>query len=329
MAVSTTRRTWIRRLVTWGLTIVLLAWVFQKVPLAQTWTALRAAGPAAVVGLTLVYFAYSFAADVVATWATFGWFCAPLRLLDVFGIRGATYLLAVVNYNLGQGGIVYVVGKQSGVGIARATGTVLLTMGVMFVSLLMLAALGSWTGNPSEHRLWLMRWISTGGLAAFAAYLLIIAVQPALLARREVFRPLFEAGVTGHAKAWVVRFPHVAGHVVFQWALLQVFGVRVPFSDAATLLPVTFVITWIPITVQGLGTSQVATIELFSRYATGTTLEERNAQVLGFSLALSATFLVYSLVAGLACLRTPIARSALLAGREPQASSDRMRGGDA
>ncbi len=308
MATSATRRIWLRRVVTWGITVALLAWVFHTVPLAHTWAAIQDAGPATVAGLGLVYFLYSFAADVIATWATFGWFCTRLSLRDVFGIRGATYLLAMVNYNLGQGGIVYFVGKKRGVGIARATGTVLLTMGVMFVALLLLAAAGSWLGDPNEPRLRLMRWISAGGLAAFVVYLGVIVARPSFLARRAIFQPLFDAGIVGHAKAWLVRFPHVAGHVVFQWALLKLFGVHIPFLAAATLLPVTFVISWIPITVQGLGTSQVAAVQLFSRYGTGASLDERNAQVLAFSLVLSALFMVYSLIVGLLFLRTEIAR---------------------
>lgn len=323
---KTTHKTWIRRVVTWGITIALMAWVFHTVPLAKTWAAVKAAGPVAVAGLSLAYFLYSYVADAVATWATFGWFCSKLPLRDVFSIRGATYLLAIVNYNLGQGGIVYVVGKKRGVGIARATGTVLLTMGVMFVALLILAFAGSWLGDASEARIRLMRWISAGGLAAFVVYLGVIAARPAFLTRYALFQPMFDAGIAGHAKAWLVRFPHVAGHVCFQWALLQLFGVRIPFSAAATLLPIGFVISWIPITVQGLGTGQVAAMELLSRYGTGVSLEERNAQVLAFSLALSATFMIYSLVIGLLFLRTEIARSSVAAARQPESMQEAGRG---
>jgi len=182
--------------------------------------------------------------------------------------------------------------------------------------LLILAFAGAWLGDPTEPRLRLMRWISSGGLVAFLLYLGVIVARPAFLARRALFQPLFDAGLTGHLKAWLVRFPHVAGHVVFQWALLRLFDVDISFSTAATLLPVTFVIQWIPITVQGLGTHQIAVMELFGKYAAGGTLDERNAHVLAFSLALSATFMLYSLVIGLLFLRTEIARSAADASRE-------------
>jgi hypothetical protein len=306
----TTRTRRMRHAITWIVTIALLAWVLHAVPLARMWQATIAAGLASVVALTLAYFLYSYVVDAVATWGTFAWFCAKLRPGDVFAIRGATYLLAMLNYNLGQGGIVFLVGRKPGVGLARATGTVLLTMGVMLVALLMLAFSGSMLSTVDDPRLKLMRWISGGGLVAFILYLVVIRLRPAFIANREVLTPLFDAGLIGHLKAWLIRLPHVVGHIVFQWALLNVFGIRIPFLAAAALLPVQFVIGWIPITIQGLGTQQVAAMELLSRYGTAATLDGRHAQVVAFSLSLSSLFTVYSILIGVLCLQTQVAREA-------------------
>jgi hypothetical protein len=302
------RSPWPKRILTWSVTLGLLGWVFASVPLSQAWQALEAAGPGTVLGITAVYFAYTFVADAGATWATFRWFCARLRLRDVIAIRGVTYLLALLNYNVGQGGIVYFVAKKHGVGVTRATGTVLLTMGVMLVALLLLAAVGSATAGAGDPRLAVMQKITTVGLAGFLVYLVLIRLAPPFLTRHEVLAPLFDAGITGHLKAFLVRFPHVAGHVLFQWVLLRMFGVEVPFLAAATLLPVVFVVGWIPIAVQGLGTQQVASIALFARYASGTTADEQAAKVVAFSLTLSAIVSCFSALTGLAFLGTASAR---------------------
>ena len=282
----------------------MLWWVFRTVPLARVWQALQSAGPAAVLGVTAAYFVYTFAADACATWATFGWFCAKLKLWDVITIRGVTYLLALLNYNVGQGGIVYFVVKKHGVGAARATGTILLTMGVLLVELLLLAGIGSMVADAGDLRLAVMQKITTAGLLAFALYLVLIRLAPPALARRPMLEPLFDGGVGGHLKALLVRVPHVAGHIFFQWILLRMFGVAVPFSAAATLLPVLFVVGWIPIAVQGLGTQQVAAIALLAGYATGTNAEERAAKVLAFSLTMAALLLCFSAVTGLVFLGT-------------------------
>jgi len=282
----------------------LLWWVFRTVPLGRVWQALQGAGPAAVLAVVAVYFVYTFAADAFATWATFGWFCAKLKLWDVITVRGITYLLALLNYNLGQGGIVYFVVKRHDVGAARATGTVLLTIGVLLVQLLLLAAIGSTVANSRDPQLAVMQKITAVGLFAFALYLVLIRLAPRVLARRPILEPLFDAGVTGHLKAMLVRAPHVAGHILFQWVLLRMFGVAVPFSAAATLLPVLFVVGWLPIAIQGLGTKQVAAIALFASYATGASQEERAARVVAFSLTVTAVVLFFSAVTGLAFFGT-------------------------
>jgi hypothetical protein len=294
---------WLKRIGPWLVAAALLAYVFRTVPFGRTWQAALAVGPASLLAVATLYFLYSYTADILATWATFRWFCARLRFWDVVAIRGATYLLAIINYNLGQGGIIYVVGKNRGVGMRRATGTVLLTMGVMLVALLMLAGLGSVLGDARDPRLRVVRGICGLGLLAFVVYLVIIKLRPGFLARRAVLAPLFDAGLGGHAKAWLVRFPHVAGHVVFQWWMLRLFHVDLPFGAAAMLLPIIFVIAWIPITVQGLGTQQVAALELLGRYSHAASPDLAQGQILAFSLAQSALFAAFSILTGLICLR--------------------------
>jgi len=326
MARESPVKVWVKRVAPWLVAAALLAYVFHTVPFARVGAELKRVGFWGVFVFSVIYFIYAYSADVLATWATFRWFCAPLKLRDVIVIRGATYLLAMINYNLGQGGIVYLVGRRRGVGVARATGTVLLTMGVMLVALLLLGGIGSYLGDAREPRLRLVRIICTGGLAAFALYLVVIAIRPGFLARRALLQPLFDAGIVGTFKAFLVRFPHVVGHVIFQWILIRMFRVDLPFAEAATLLPVVFVIAWIPITVQGLGTQQVAAMELLGKYASGATLEEQRAQIVAWGLTITVMFVAYSIVTGLLCLR---GATALAAAPPPPDEAPPAAGGEA
>jgi hypothetical protein len=106
------------------------AWLFWKVPMREVWAAITHAAPwtvPVVMGtVVLVYLADSF-----AMWRTFGWFLAKLPFRDVMIVRGATYLLAAINYSVGQGAIVYFVHRARGVPIMRGVATVLLIMGPM------------------------------------------------------------------------------------------------------------------------------------------------------------------------------------------------------
>src|SRR3982750_3017053 len=96
------------RALAWLVTAGLLYVLFRRIPFSEVVAAARAAPgwvvPAAVGGTLLIYLCDSF-----AIWKTFGWFLAKLSFPDVLLVRGATYLLAAINYNVGQGAIVYFV----------------------------------------------------------------------------------------------------------------------------------------------------------------------------------------------------------------------------
>src|SRR5262245_28049512 len=90
------------RAAAWIVTAGLLAWLFWRTPFSQVVAATRAAAPwtvpAALLALAGIYLG-----DSYAIWKTFGWFLARLSLAEVLVVRGATYLLAAINYSVGQG----------------------------------------------------------------------------------------------------------------------------------------------------------------------------------------------------------------------------------
>src|SRR5688500_17781121 len=126
------------RILAWVVALGLLAFLLSRISLADMLRAVQASAswtvPAVAVGVLLVYLADSF-----AIWKTFGWLVAKLSFREVLVVRGATYLLALVNYALGQGAIVYFVNRSRGVPVMRGTAAVLLVMGINVLVLLMLA----------------------------------------------------------------------------------------------------------------------------------------------------------------------------------------------
>ena len=77
------------------------------------------------------------ATDTLATWVSL--LAVRLRwpMREVLAVRGATYVLSLLNYVVGQGGIGYYLHK-GGVSTLRATGVTLFIMGTTFVALLAL-----------------------------------------------------------------------------------------------------------------------------------------------------------------------------------------------
>ena len=202
----------------------------------------------------------------------------------VFAIRGATYLLVIINYALGQGAFGLYLGR-TGIKGARAAGSTLFLVGTNLAAL-MLVTLGVWLiggGDPAYRTLW---WTLVIGCSAFAAYLVVVALAPPFLAQQPLLAPFFEAGVRGHVIAVIGRLPHTAMMIMAPWVAIRAWGIEVPIAAAASLMPVVAIATVLPISPAGLGTTQAALVYFFTAYASA-------AHILAFSVV----YFVYGVVA--------------------------------
>jgi hypothetical protein len=245
------------------------------------------------------------ATETFATWVGLAALRMRRSIADLFFVRGATYLLFVINYALAQGAFgVYL--HRTGVSPRPAVGATLFLMGVNVAALLLLTSVG-WAldGSPVPAGLW---WTLTVGGAGLALYLAVILVAPGPLARVEWLAPLFASGVRGHALGIAARIPHVVGIVLSQWLAMRVWGIDVPASAVLTIVPAIAVAAALPIAPGGMGTMQAAAVYFFSDYAPGATADERAAAVLAFSVVHLVWGLVAVVVVGLPCI--PRARRA-------------------
>ena len=304
------------RAAAWLVTATLLFLLFRKIPFATVLAATRNAAvwtvPVAAAWIAVIYFADSF-----AIWKTFGWFLAPLSYAQVLVVRGATYLLAAINYNVGQGAIVYFVHRATGASVMRGVATVLLIMGVNVLALLVLTTVGLAIAPDVPHAVAIVVGVAYAGLAVYA---LAVATKPRWLAQRPVFDVLLAAGPAGHVRALLVRVPHILALMTFQTCMLRAFGVAVPVGQALATLPIVFFIAVLPISVQGLGTTQAAMVFFFARYAPGNA-EAQKAAVLASSLFGQALALTLQTVLGLACLRSRVGRELKTASESAAATA--------
>jgi hypothetical protein len=302
------------RLAAWLVTLGLLAFLFRKISPQAVMAATRGAAPWAIpVGLLCLVGIYL--ADSFAIWKTFGWFLAKLSFPDVLVLRGGTYLLAAINYNVGQGAIVYFVHRATGAPVLRGVATVLLIMGVNILALLFLTTAGMAIAPDLPHGVSVIVGAAYAGLAVYA---LVVALRPRWLAARPIFDVLLSAGLGGHLRALAVRIPHIATLVALQFSMLRAFGVAVPLSQAIVTLPLVFFVAVLPISVQGLGTTQAAMIYFFARYAAGGSTAQE-AAVLASSLFAQVLSLGFQTVLGLVCLRSRTGRELRTASTRPAA----------
>lgn len=292
------------RVLPWVVTVGLLAIVFSRISFHDVVNGARSAAPW-MVPVTLACVAAVYLADSFAIWKTFGWFLTRISFTDVLLVRGATYLLAAINYNVGQGAIVYFMHRNAGTTIMRGVATILLVLGTNVLALLFLATAGLTVAPAVPFAVKVLVAIAWGGLAI---YTVLIAVRPRWL-DKPVFEVLLNAGLGGHLRALAVRVPHIASLVVFQFTLLHAFGVQVPLVDALATLPVVFLVAVLPISVQGLGTTQATMAFFFARYAPGPDLKTQVATVVAASIVGQAIASAFQAGLGVLCLRSRVGRA--------------------
>ena len=193
----------LRTVLPWFVTVALLAYMLRPYGNADGRTELVAAyarPPAWAVIFPVLGACGAFFADSLATFLALYWAAARLRYRELVIIRGVTYFLAIVNYNLGQAALVVALTKR-GIAMTRATGLILFTMGINVIVLLACTSISLATGAPAPPILRTVLWAAAASLPVYAGLLLL---KPTFFATRALLTPLFELGIAGHLKAYLI-----------------------------------------------------------------------------------------------------------------------------
>ena len=273
-----------RRTAPWLVVIAILGYLFAEIPISEVKEALSPVSLPLLLGLALVSVVCILAADSFALWVAFRETLPPpvLSYPTAIRLRGASYLFTLVHYGVGQGSLVYFLRRHFGVPLGAGGASVILATGAFLLVIALMMGIGIVTGAIPEIAE--MRLFGIAVIAAVPIYLLVIATQPRLLSRWQIFRGLVDAGVSGTLRVGCARTLHIAVLVAAHWLVMRLFGIDIPVQTALLRLPVVFTIAALPIAPSGLGTSQLAAIALFSQYAPGETKSEQNAAILAYSL---------------------------------------------
>lgn len=293
----------LRRLWPWLVGAAILIAVATRIPYDAFRSAVGRGPHLTLAAVDLAIVAMVLGSDSVSTWIGLCVLRMRRPLREVIAVRGATYLLFLLNYALGQGGFGYYL-HRSGSSPMRAVGATLFLIGTNLATLLIVTAI-AWRlhGAAADARL---GWTLVAGCAGLAMYLAVIALAPGPLAGRQMLAPLFDAGIRGHAAAMLGRLPHVAVMVIGQWVAIHAWGIEVPFGVGIAIMPLVVIASVLPISPAGLGTTQAALVYFFQGYAGGATADDRAAIVLAFAIVHFVYGVLASLLVGLAC--TPLAK---------------------
>jgi uncharacterized membrane protein YbhN (UPF0104 family) len=295
----------VRRWLPWLIAAAILAVMAARLDTADLARAF-ATGPSFQVALCST--AVVVAALAADSWATLQAFAATGVRCPWGGLleaRGASYLLGLLGGAVGQGGMgIYL--HRAGAGAVRALGTVGFLLATQLTALAAVAACGAAAelADPAGASSLVRRSLPLLALlaAGFALYALVLVWRPAWLTRHALLAPAFGAGLGGFLRSTAARLPHVLVMILGLWLGLRLWGVPMPLAHGLVVIAITVLITVVPLVPSGIGTLELAVVELVAPYAPAAAAAAQRASVLAFTLVYHLFSILTQGAIGLLCL---------------------------
>jgi hypothetical protein len=261
-----------------------LAGVFAKV----NWLAL--------VGLLIPYSLVFFLLDSVAVWRTVNWFNARVRYRDILPVRASTYILSILNEQVGKGAMALYLQRREGVPGWKLASSMLFLMFCEFYYLLGWATLGWWmNGDELPPVFDIIPLIAIGAVAFFAVffgYFRGAYWKSAQLRDKQIFHAFREARLPQYLTILAIKSPALLTAVVVYDLALGLFGVDISLTQMLGYLPVVFFGAGVP------GPMRAVAITLWV-----VLLPDHAGEMAAFALVMHNFFIFFNAAIGLLFLR--------------------------
>lgn len=302
-----------RRVLPVLLTVGILYYVLSRIPYERLLTALSEADYvlflAFMIPNTLLYVLW----DTLVLATAVRWFHGPVRYRDFLPVRAASYIVAIVNTNVGRGALAMFVGRLLNRPFLQIGSTVIFLVLTEYTHLVAWATIGIlvfgseltqpllWV-PPTVAGFWLLFFAyaragrsykdddAASGATSGALSGLSRKARSSNFGRRltapwrgALLRTFRLAPPRRYVQTVLLRSPLFFVSCCLHYFAAPAFGITIPFGYMLTFLPVVFMVAALPITVARVGTTQAAWLLLFG----GIVPPDR---LLAFSLATGLTF---------------------------------------
>jgi len=246
-------RAW-QRALPWLVTIACFAWLYTRLDAAAGRAGQGLLGYLAdVFGsvrwgrwllLMIPYSTFYFLVDSTVLWRVVVWFNARVRLADVLPIRASTYIISIINEQVGKGVIAYYLHRRHGVPGLQVASSMLFLMFCEFYYLLFWATVGvalRWDRLPPVFHA--IPGIAAAAVAFGALWLLYFRGSlggAARLRERPLLAAFRAAGLRHYLAVIAMRSPALLAAVSVYTLALRLFGVEAQWLDMLGVLPVIF-----------------------------------------------------------------------------------------
>ncbi len=284
------------------LTKIELRAVLESVPAG----ALRVGVPALLIygAVSLWIEALSLTRLVAGSHPTLGrWTCAR--------IKAASFPLQLIHYGLGGAALAVLIRRRSSLTLSDAAGVVVTIAILDLAMLLLLAGMGAalLATQAPALRAGVIGAVCVGIVGGAALLRAPVRLGPLERIRGlSFFRALRTTPLPTLLTVGGLRLAFVTSFIGLGWTLLAAFEIGIPLGDFVVGFAAVALIAALPIAVSGLGTGQLALVEIFQHWADP-------AALLAYSLTLSLGLILLRAGIGLAFARE-LTREALAATQE-------------
>ena len=307
-----------KKVVPWVVTILLFAYLFHKYPPQNIWNSLKSVNIWALFYVATGYFLIMYVIDTYAIARILRHFRHKAPFREILPARGLTYLLMIINYAASQIAFAFYQNRKHGLPISEMLGIFGI---IVVIDLYILATLAfittfftSWPfeilGMNIAH---FVRLFAIAGYALFIINLIFWHGTTGKFAfidrlrKKDFFSVLSKAGLQDYLSVALWRLPVHAFIMVGMYFAIKPFHASIPFVNVLANIPLVFFIGALPISPGGLGTTNVALVELFQPFVTSPLISAGiiSAGDLLFSFSLVWMFANYLMKAltGAICLK--------------------------
>ena len=248
------RISWAARLLPWASTIACFAFLYTRIDAAA-----RRQGSSALpylasvfekvdwwtwLALMIPYSAFFFLVDSLVVWRVVNWFDARVPYRDILPVRASSYILSILNEQVGKGVMAFYLNRRDGVPGWQVASSMLFIMFCEFYYLLAWALVGAalrWHELPDAFRV--LPWL---GLAAALFFSLWVAFFRGAIARgsrlreRQILHAFRRARPRNYVGVVLLRSPALLAGVLVYTTALRLFGVEASFARMLGVLPLVF-----------------------------------------------------------------------------------------
>jgi len=286
----------------WVIAAAVLFYLFHQVDQDKLFAALASARLEIYLPLAVCFVLIWFLIESQNLMFLFNMFGHDLTFKEMRFIRGASYMLMIINYNLGLGAIAWYLKRRNGIALTRAGSVMFFYYFVESVGITFFAMAGClliYGQSPVIYEKIIL--IAGAMFFSYIALFFLVRLLPSYgwftgLRNSALMAAFYEADFKNYFILSGFRAVYFASFVIFFHLGLKSFHVHVPLFSLIGLVPVIFFIGNIPITPFGIGTIQAAMVFFFKPFG-----PEEN--ILSFSMVYSATLLFMRAPIGLFYMR--------------------------